>query len=30
MVRFLTEDQLPILPTGKVDRESLARLLTAD
>jgi hypothetical protein len=30
IVNFLTENRLPMLPTGKVDRESLARVLTAN
>ena len=27
VVRFLAQEELPMLPTGKADREALARLL---
>jgi acyl-CoA synthetase (AMP-forming)/AMP-acid ligase II len=30
VIRLLAENELPMLPTGKVDRQGLARVLTAD
>ena len=30
VIRLLAEDELPMLPTGKVDRQALVRVLTAD
>jgi acyl-CoA synthetase (AMP-forming)/AMP-acid ligase II len=30
VIRLLAEDDLPMLPTGKVDRQALVRVLTAD
>jgi acyl-CoA synthetase (AMP-forming)/AMP-acid ligase II len=30
VIRLLAEDDLPMLPTGKVDRQALVRILTAD
>jgi acyl-CoA synthetase (AMP-forming)/AMP-acid ligase II len=30
VIRLVAEDDLPMLPTGKVDRQALARVLAAD
>jgi acyl-CoA synthetase (AMP-forming)/AMP-acid ligase II len=30
VIRLLAENELPMLPTGKVDRQGLVRVLTAD
>ena len=30
VIRLVAEDDLPLLPTGKVDRQALVRVLTAD
>jgi acyl-CoA synthetase (AMP-forming)/AMP-acid ligase II len=30
VIRLIAEDDLPMLPTGKVDRQALVRVLTGD
>jgi acyl-CoA synthetase (AMP-forming)/AMP-acid ligase II len=30
VIRLIAENDLPMLPTGKIDRQGLVRVLTAD